>query len=580
MPYADSPVPNLETTVNVEKFYHRHNSSLHASNPLVGQVFWEKCRPSTFGARINSGSSKKGCFGAGAIGKPQPPIGSHANDPWGAREWNDTYGILVCNLNALRSPPLKPSPPASSYTLMSKSSFSTALATASAGDSSGSSSTNGGAGGNVSAGKKKLTEEQRLSIALLMSGGEDTNGMSDQEDFIYSPSHLVYDELCMILQTRYFRLVSADDAPKPASDASSDTLGFGGLNSVREISIEEYNASRTPWGDTRCSYSPNSTMVVRKICFGPCGEANANVSIWFDIPSSQISPCTPPMVKRLKRIRSKAQMLNGNKRKGSSSPSFPPLPFHATVMDPASPNAAESFHMVTHKPFFYSNVANNDPLAKDLVRDILLHRIRTLQGNDPALALTNEERILRERYFSLKRSMEKWQWPSCEGRGPGRVDENTKVPECTAKYSLPVDFGNSDNCAVAPVWGSFLNASQKGHVEPETDGPFDLSFGGASTQFGRPRLAIFRLLSQGISVPESEWDTPLVRGDFTLSDDGKDGSDSWRLVKEHYLGDRVSTSSPVETPSPAKMDRPNALPLNSNGEKRDSIFVKFQNASQ
>ena len=175
--------------------------------------------------------------------------------------------------------------------------------------------------------------------------------------------------------------------------------------------------------------------------------------------------------------------------------------------------------------------------------------------------------------------MEKWQWPSCEGRGPGRVDENTKVPECTAKYSLAVEFGNSD-CAVAPVWGSFLNASQKGHVDPDTNGPFDLSFGGVSTQFGRPRLAIFRLLSESVSVPESEWDTPLVRGDFPLLDGGKDGSDSWGLVKQHYLGDRDSLSSPAETPSPAKAERPNALPLNSNGERRDSIFVKFQNASQ
>lgn len=572
MPYADSPVPNLETTVNVEKFYHRHASSLHASNPLVGQVFWEKCRPSTFSARTNGGSSKKGCFGAGTVGKPQPPIGSHANGPWGAREWKDTYGLLVCNLDALRSPSSKPSPPASSYTLMSKSSFATALATASTGDSSGSSSTNGGAGANASAGKK-LTEEQRLSIALLMSGGK---YMSDQEDYIYSPPHLVYGELCMILQTRYFRLVSADDAPKPASDASSDTLGIDGLNSVREISIDEYNASRTPW-DNRCSYSPKSTMVVRKICFGPCGEANANMSIWFDIPSSQISPCTPPMVKRLKRVRSKAQMLNGNKRKGSSSPPFPPLPFHATAIDRTSPNVEESFHTVTHQPFFYSTVVNNDPVARDLVRDILLHRIRTLRGNDLALALANEERVLRGRYFSLKRSMEKWQWPSCEGRGPGRVDENTKVPECTAKYSLPYEFGNtcSDNCAVAPVWGSFLNASQKGHVEPDTNGSFDLSFGGTLTQFGRPRLAIFRFLIEGISVPESKWDTPLVRGDFTLLDGGKDGVGSWEEVKEHYLGESKSCS---ETPSPGK--RPNALPLGSNGEKRDSIFVKINNASQ
>ena len=568
MPYADSPVPHLETTVNVDKFYHRHNSSLHASNPLVGQVFWEKCRSSTFRARTIGGSSKKECFGAGAIGNVQPPNGSHANDTWGSREWQDTYGLLVCNLDALRSPSSQPTPPASSHTLMSKSSFVTALAAASTGDSTLP---------NACVGKKKLTEEQRLSIALLMSGGKD---MSGQEDYIYSPSHLVYGDLCMILQTRYFRLVIADDAPKQESDASSDTLGIGGLNSVREISVEEYNASRTPW-DKRCSYSPKSTMVVRKISFGPCGEANSNVSIWFDISSSQISPCAPAMIKRLKRIRSKAQMLNGNKRtcKGLSSPPFPPLPFHTTVMDPATPNVAESFHMVTHQPFFYTAVANNDPVARDLVRDILLHRIRTLRGNDPALALSSEEGILRERYFSLKRSMKKWQWPPCDGRGPGKVDENTKVPECTVTYSLPAEFCKRDDRAVASVWGSFLNASQKDYYgETETKDPFDLSFGGTLTQFGRPRLAIFRLLGEVISVPGSEWDTPHVRGDFNLLGGGKDGSGPWALVKHHYMyrdGDRKPSS-----PSSPETSRPNALPLGSNGDKRDSIFVKIQNASQ
>ena len=570
MPYADSPVASLETTVNVEKFYHRHNSSLHASNPLVGQHFWEKCRPSTFCARTNGGSSKKGCFGAGVIGNPQPPIGSRANDPWGAREWKDTYGLLVCNLDALRPSPSKPSPPPSPYTLMSKSSFATALATASAGNNSGGSSPNGGTGA-----KKNLTEEQRLSIALLMSsGGSD---MSDQEDYVYSPSHLVYGELCMILQTRYFRLLSADSALKAETDASNDILGIGGLNSVREISIDEYNASRTPW-DKRAPYQPNSTLVARKITFGPLGET-ASVSLWFDIPSSQISPCTPVMVKRLKRVRSKAQILNGNKRKGSSSPPFPPLPFHTTMMESSGPSVEESFYAVKHQPFFYTAVANNDPMARDLVRDILLHRIRTLQGKDPALALSNEERILSERYFSLKRSMEKWQWPPCVGRGPGMVNENTKVPECTAKYSLPVAFGNASDGSVAPVWSSFLNASQKGYGSTESEGKtFDLSFGGALTQFGRPRLAIFRLLGEGISVPESEWDTPLVGGDFSLFDGGKDCDGSWNLVKDHYLGDGDSSSSSPETPSPAK--RPNALPLGSSGEKRDSIFVKIQNASQ
>ena len=141
MPYADSPVTNLDTTVNVDKFYHRHNGSLHSSNPLVGQVFWEKCRPSTLSAKTNDGSSsKKGCFDVDTAGKaqkssigPRPfsaDIDNGENDVRGAREWSDTYS-LVCNHDTSRSPPSNVSSP-TTYTLMSKASFTTALAAASA----------------------------------------------------------------------------------------------------------------------------------------------------------------------------------------------------------------------------------------------------------------------------------------------------------------------------------------------------------------------------------------------------------------------------------------------------------------
>lgn len=584
MPYADSPVTNLDTTVNVDKFYHRHNGSLHSSNPLVGQVFWEKCRPSTLSAKTNDGSSsKKGCFDVDAAGKAQQsPIGPRPfsadidngkNDVRGAREWSDTYS-LVCNHDTSRSPPSNVSSP-TTYTLMSKASFTTALAAASAGDNSGGSSTGGSTCVNGSAGKKIMTEEQRLSIALLMSCGDK---LPRHDDYIYVPSHLIFGELCMILQTRYFRLLSSDEIFRLECDAPNEGLRTS-LNSIREISIDEYNASRTPW-DKRYPYSPQSVMVARKIAFGSVGEANANVSLWFDIPASQIASCTPQMVKRLKRVRSKAQMLNRNKRKDPSPPAFPPLPFHGTLVDPLVTNpVAESFHSVTYQPFFFTLVTNNDPAATNLVRDILLHRIITLRCNEPALALSNEDRILQDRYFALKRSMEKWRWPPCVGRG--RVDVNTKVPECIAKYCLPpigsskLGFGNSDRY-VAQVYGSFLDRASQGYVETEIGDSLDMSFGRFHTTFGRPRLSTPRLLSEGICVPQSKWNQPLVRGEFYSG--SNNAWKGWDSVKSHYAGEgkaAIDGTGP-SSPSTDKPARTHALPLGSSGEKRDSIFMKMQ----
>ena len=95
--------------------------------------------------------------------------------------------------------------------------------------------------GNDRSTVKKITEENRISMALIMSYGgadglspvskESTIGSNSprHDDYVYDPSHLVYNELCMILQTRYFRMNAKE------SNGSD-------LTSVREISIDEYNA--------------------------------------------------------------------------------------------------------------------------------------------------------------------------------------------------------------------------------------------------------------------------------------------------------------------------------------------------
>ena len=209
MPFADSPVPLLKTTINVDKYYHRHNGSLHALNPLVGQMYWEKCRPSVMKRRCSK----------------QSPIGKVNKAEARAEEWRDTYD-LVCNFDG-----------------------SCLASTPRALNISSTTCTGPSAGGGANI-KKHLTEEQRLSIALIMCyGGDHLNGTtgttipiagsgSRHDDYVFAPSHLVYNELSMILQTRYFRLISSGKA----SNMSQQKIGGVELMSVREIDLEEYNS--------------------------------------------------------------------------------------------------------------------------------------------------------------------------------------------------------------------------------------------------------------------------------------------------------------------------------------------------
>jgi len=76
-----------------------------------------------------------------------------------------------------------------------------------------------------------------------------------------------------------------------------------------EISKDEYDATRTPW-NRRCQYNPREVVVVREIAFGPKGDSNANVALWFDISSSDVATCTHQQVKRHKRSRQRSMQQN------------------------------------------------------------------------------------------------------------------------------------------------------------------------------------------------------------------------------------------------------------------------------
>ena len=332
------------------------------------------------------------------------------------------------------------------------------------------------------------------------------------------------------------------------------------------------------------------------------------MSIWFDIPPSDIIPCTPQMVKRFKRARGKYQQQQQRQiasGKQSDAP-FPPLPFHVNIVESTS---NESFNTVLYQPFFYMNLALNDNASKDLIKSILLHRIHFLRFHDSFRFIENctmlsiEEQKLQKKFWDLKDGMNKWSWPVAQGRET--VDENTKIPECNALYCLrsekqekkPGNGMQGTNTVadgyVAPLWASFVKtfdgaSDDDVRVTPEEDTQlgsipaFDLVISAnaatATTTLSRSKVKIFRDFSQGDgvglsdfmlprlsdkyskSVPSEEYCRPestfawkhiLLDGAHGGSDDGDSelSANAWDLVKEHYLTTERSSSSNESTPS-------------------------------
>ncbi|KAI2506585.1 zinc finger protein [Fragilaria crotonensis] len=106
-----------------------------------------------------------------------------------------------------------------------------------------------------------LDEHHRVSIALQMRGGSNFQ-------FKFRPQHIVYDELCMVLQKRVFRLTN-DEAV--------------------EIPFNMYNVRST------------KDVLVREIAFGPDWDSTVRgVGLWFEISESDVTVCTPQQAKRFR----------------------------------------------------------------------------------------------------------------------------------------------------------------------------------------------------------------------------------------------------------------------------------------
>ena len=257
--------------------------------------------------------------------------------------------------------------------------------------------------------RTSLAEHHKLDIAIQMRGPAEWH-------YKFRPQHIIYDELCMVLQKRAFRLTE---------------------NGAIEIPLNAYNSKRF-----------NNQVVVREIAFGPDSDPTVRgVSLWFDIDDNDVTVCTP---QQAKRYRWKKGFKNNN-REQYSPRSSPFMPKSSTF------DSKDYFVMV--RPL--------DKDAYDLTTNIMSHhlgvlraeRIATLRDRwEARLALQCECDKLKGSFENMKRHWQSWAWPINEGRA--KVDEHTPVPPVDGKYNpantATDDEGNVGSPMVKRIWESFV----------------------------------------------------------------------------------------------------------------------------
>lgn len=276
---------------------------------------------------------------------------------------------------------------------------------------------------------------------------------------------------------------------------------------MQEITVAEYERSRSLWDDNE------NVVVVHELAFGCAGEEVARVSLWFDIDN-----VTDMSIADVKKFKRQKQRLKGEEKVAP----YPGIGSNPT--DFRSSNRTSnyfrtpcSFENHPHKPFFYANPIHNDEIGRDLVSDIMYHRLSVLlhrefhcySGTEAEVRelISNRDQSLRDKYFRVKANIKKWTYPV--SKGLECLTEKTLVPKCNSFYEPSTSVSGVD---VEKVWSSFTEYFSTGTV-----------VNGRSSE-------ILSSIREGKSVHAHAQSLPRIK---TLQD-SIIFSEEWRLIQEHY----------------------------------------------
>lgn len=337
----------------------------------------------------------------------------------------------------------------------------------------------------------QLSEIQKVAIALEMWGGHDWM-------YKYRPQHVIYNELCMVLQKRAFSL---------------ETLG-----QVMPIPIENYR--------------PNNTqhVLVRELAFGPDSDSTVRgVALWFNIPENEVSECTPQQAKRF-RWRKKPTL--DEQQMMAKRPSIFDSRECFTMVRPCDRDAFAFAHEILQH--------RHDTIRAERLSTLMSERFEALKE------LRKQKEVLQKTFQNHKRHWMHWAWPISIGRQC--IDNDTPVPPVDGHYKplldeeallekkaslllLLEDSKNNRNnhyreeekeemewepvkgAAIEPIWNSFVtscslelqfSSSDENAAPPPRPRPNDVPRNSREQQqeppFRRRRLPIFAKLADGEEV--------------------------------------------------------------------------------
>lgn len=256
----------------------------------------------------------------------------------------------------------------------------------------------------------------KLQIALELRGRAGWN-------FKFRPGHMIYEEMCMVIQKRAFRLIT------------EDTADHDEVMRVEALPIRKYDPKL------------DSHVLVREIAFGPDSEESVHdVALYFNIHESDIKECT---LQQTKRFRWKRK-INSSSKQTDGSKSY--------IKKPSFDRSVGRFTMI--RP--------HDEDAFDLATDMMKHRlavlqserIRNLKSRFEALQ-THEasKKVLQDRFERQKKHWAAWSWPLNKGRD--KYDETTAVPPVDGEYELSGSCSSSNS--------ELLNDKKATHQQEATD---------------------------------------------------------------------------------------------------------------
>ena len=299
-----------------------------------------------------------------------------------------------------------------------------------------------------------INEYLKIEIALKMLPSKD-------EYYTFQPSHIIYNEMCMIIQTRAFRI--------PIKHTSNTT------DSIMEINVNKCNNNSNHQFHNHTNEKYHN-VIVREIAFGSLMDDSVRrAALWFDIPNHDISECTPQQTKRRKRTmkRLKQQQVKvttdmrsclSSSSSNSSTSSFQYSSRNRIMSSPSNRSSIiskyniASFDEFPVQPFYLMYVLGDD--AYKLVKEILKYQLKLYQHEQqkkksvsiirktqekvlPNLDMDSELKKLKIRFVNLMRHWKKWSWQINKGRE--EVNEDTNVPDVDGEYHFPSDDNNPNS---------------------------------------------------------------------------------------------------------------------------------------